>query len=271
MVDVASAIATGSGRAMARFLGNSSPKIICRKIDKSRASTVPAATLTPVGTPIPPALRRARHPMSGSATNPTTRAVTVIPSCAPDSMKDVRWVTASARFAVGHEVARGRCDQQHHQKPQEQKQDPHPTCPCRDETRSASSAGPPRDMAAPQGPRSPALWFRLVRPRGPADPGPALVSTRRRSDGDPCAAQPAVDDRLRSIRSATRATRSTARNEQVGRGEVRAIQHERRVGDGDQRERVVDELVETGTALGSRFSKTPSMGLVGKIHYATGA
>ena len=46
--------ATGSGRAIARFFGNSSPNTICTTVENSSASTVPTATPTPVGTPTPP-------------------------------------------------------------------------------------------------------------------------------------------------------------------------------------------------------------------------
>ena len=68
MVDVASATAVGSGRAIARFLGNSSPKSIWTKVENSSASTVPTATPTPVGTLSRPRASPRARPMSGSAT-----------------------------------------------------------------------------------------------------------------------------------------------------------------------------------------------------------
>ena len=50
VVDIASARATGSGRAMARFFGNSSPKSICTSVENTIAKTAPIAMPTPVGT-----------------------------------------------------------------------------------------------------------------------------------------------------------------------------------------------------------------------------
>ena len=99
-MDSASARATGSGRAMARFFGNSSPKTICTTVANSSAATVPIATPTPVGTPTPPSSSPSPAPISGSATYPTIRPVTVMPSWAPDSMNEVRPVMARARRAL---------------------------------------------------------------------------------------------------------------------------------------------------------------------------
>ena len=49
MVDSASHSATGSGRAIARFFGNSSPNTICTTVENTSASTVPIAMPTAVG------------------------------------------------------------------------------------------------------------------------------------------------------------------------------------------------------------------------------
>ncbi|MEH3066958.1 MAG: hypothetical protein PGN15_02540 [Aeromicrobium erythreum] len=64
----ASQRATGSGRAIARFFGNSSPKSICTNVAKTSASTVPMPMPTAVGTPTPPRISPKARPMSGSAT-----------------------------------------------------------------------------------------------------------------------------------------------------------------------------------------------------------
>lgn len=67
-VERARPFASGSGRAMARFLGNSSPKSIWMIVDSTSARTVPTATPTPVGTPTPPSMVPSDCPMRGSAT-----------------------------------------------------------------------------------------------------------------------------------------------------------------------------------------------------------
>ena len=59
--------ATGSGRAMARFLGNNSPKSIWITVENISARIAPTATATPVGMPTPPARLLRERPMSGSA------------------------------------------------------------------------------------------------------------------------------------------------------------------------------------------------------------
>ena len=59
-MDRASHRATGSGRAIARFFGNSSPKSICTTVANSRARTAPMPMLTPVGIPMPPSMRAQR-------------------------------------------------------------------------------------------------------------------------------------------------------------------------------------------------------------------
>ena len=92
-VDRASARESGSGAAIARFLGYSSPKIICTIVAAASASTVPMLTLSATGTPATPRISPSDSPIIGSATKPTSRPVTVMPSCAPESMNEVRSVT----------------------------------------------------------------------------------------------------------------------------------------------------------------------------------
>ena len=60
--------ASGSGRAIATFLGNSSPKSICTTVEKAMATTAPSPTEMNVGTPTPPSIEPIDWPMSGSAT-----------------------------------------------------------------------------------------------------------------------------------------------------------------------------------------------------------
>ena len=64
----ASAVATGSGRAMARFFGNSSPNSICTNVEKVRATRVPMVMPTAGGTETPPRAVPIAAPISGSAT-----------------------------------------------------------------------------------------------------------------------------------------------------------------------------------------------------------
>ena len=71
-----------------------------------KASYQELATPTPAGRADPAQGFAEGGPDKGfQQTKPTTRAVTVIRSWAPDSMKDVRWVTASARFAEASPAA----------------------------------------------------------------------------------------------------------------------------------------------------------------------
>ena len=100
-MDRASHRATGSGLAIARFFGTSSPKSIWTTVENSSARIVPTPTPTACGTEARPRRSPIARPMSGSATYPTTRVVTVIPSCAPESMNDVRLVTPRTRSATG--------------------------------------------------------------------------------------------------------------------------------------------------------------------------
>ena len=99
-VERARARASGSGAAIARFLGYSSPKIICTIVATASASTVPMLMLTAAGTPTTPSSSPSVSPTIGSATKPTSRPVTVMPSCAPESMNEVRSVILRTRPAV---------------------------------------------------------------------------------------------------------------------------------------------------------------------------
>ncbi len=69
VVDRASHNATGSGRAIARFLGgNSSPNTICTTVENRIAMTVPIATPTPTGMPTLFSRSPTPEPINGSAT-----------------------------------------------------------------------------------------------------------------------------------------------------------------------------------------------------------
>ncbi len=104
-VDPARNLATGSGLAMPRFFGASSPKTICTTV----ATKTPAATETPVimasGRPASVSHGRTMTAIAGSARKPTSSAVTVMPSWAPESMKDKREVTCSAFSAAASPAA----------------------------------------------------------------------------------------------------------------------------------------------------------------------
>ncbi len=68
-------------------------------VASSNAPMVPISTETVGSMPTPPRRVPSDSPISGSATYPIRRPVTVIPSWAPDSMNDVRLVIASTRLA----------------------------------------------------------------------------------------------------------------------------------------------------------------------------
>ena len=68
VVDPARRNAVDSGRAIARFFGNSSPNSICTNVENSNASTVPTAMPAAAGTPNPPRPLPSASPISGSAT-----------------------------------------------------------------------------------------------------------------------------------------------------------------------------------------------------------
>ena len=105
--------AIGSGKAIAIFLGTSSPKIIVTTV----ASTRPTATATPEtapsGTPMAVSGVSSRLAMAGSARKPIARLVTVTPTCAPESCVDrcrsaVRtpWACRSPSLAARSTAAR---------------------------------------------------------------------------------------------------------------------------------------------------------------------
>jgi hypothetical protein len=95
----ASRRATGSGSAIARFFGASSPKTIWAKVARTNATVRAMPKRADSGTPAAPSAGSSRSAITGSATNPSTSDVTVMPSCAPDSMKLSRPCTATARLA----------------------------------------------------------------------------------------------------------------------------------------------------------------------------
>ena len=74
------------GRASAKFLGTSSPKIIDIEVARISASASDMALLT--ATPVYPIACVSRRAITGSAKYPVTSVVMVMPSCAPDSWND---------------------------------------------------------------------------------------------------------------------------------------------------------------------------------------
>ena len=80
--------AVARGRAIARFLGTSSPTTIVTAvaISRPRASEIPDTAES--GTPSAASGATRREAMAGSARKPMARFVTVIPSCAPESWVD---------------------------------------------------------------------------------------------------------------------------------------------------------------------------------------
>ena len=68
-------------------------------VASNKAPIVPTRTETVGSIPTPPSNVPSETPISGSATYPINRPVTVMPSWAPESMKDVRLVMARTRFA----------------------------------------------------------------------------------------------------------------------------------------------------------------------------
>ncbi len=99
-VDGARAFASRSGTAMARFFGASSPSTICTTVASTKASTTETPPTAASGRPIPDRAGRSSADTDGSAMKPTTSPVTVMPSCAPDSMNDSRSSTLRARAAL---------------------------------------------------------------------------------------------------------------------------------------------------------------------------
>jgi hypothetical protein len=85
---------------MARFFGASSPSTIWITVDRSNTRITDTGRLTARETPAVPSRSARPSPTKGSATYPTSSTVTVMPSCAPESMNDSRPVTTSARAAA---------------------------------------------------------------------------------------------------------------------------------------------------------------------------
>ena len=80
--------AVSIGRAMARFLGTSSPKMIVRNVLRTRPVASAVGRTPDSGTPAAsrgPAISVA---IAGSARKPIARLVTVMPTCAPESWVD---------------------------------------------------------------------------------------------------------------------------------------------------------------------------------------
>ena len=97
-IDEASDRATGSGLAIARFFGASSPKTICATVARISASVSEIPKVTDSGTPTAINAGSITEAIAGSAMKPTSSVVTVIPSCAPESMKLRRLCTSIARL-----------------------------------------------------------------------------------------------------------------------------------------------------------------------------
>ena len=77
--------AVSIGRAMARFLGTSSPKIMVSAELTVRAIATATGWTSPSGRPAEVSGPSISSAMAGSARKPMARLVTVIPTCAPES------------------------------------------------------------------------------------------------------------------------------------------------------------------------------------------
>ncbi len=86
-VEGANARATGSALVMARFLGASSPNTIWATVARTNAVAKAIPKLADSGTPKVSRTGSIAPAIAGSAMNPTTNDVTVMPNWAPDSMK----------------------------------------------------------------------------------------------------------------------------------------------------------------------------------------
>jgi hypothetical protein len=96
----ASAIAIGSGFAIARFLGPSSPSTIWTTVEISSPAVSAMLATAASGSRNGRSSGSSAAANTGSAMNPTTSVVTVIPSCAPDRTNESRRWTATARAAL---------------------------------------------------------------------------------------------------------------------------------------------------------------------------
>ena len=86
-VDPATARATGSGLAIARFFGANSPNTIWAIVASTKAMTIDTPNEAFAPTPNASSTGSIAPAIAGRAMKPSTSEVTVIPSCAPESMK----------------------------------------------------------------------------------------------------------------------------------------------------------------------------------------
>ena len=98
-VEGARARAIGSGLAIARFFGANSPKTIWPIVASTSAIASEIPNVADSGIPTASSSGSIAPAIAGSATKPSTKVVTVMPSCAPDSMKLSLLCTAMARVA----------------------------------------------------------------------------------------------------------------------------------------------------------------------------
>lgn len=84
---VATVFATASGEEMAQFFGTSSPTTIRNTVDRAVPMTSATDEATPGDRPTASTGPRIILAIDDSESMPTTRLVTVMPSCAPDSWK----------------------------------------------------------------------------------------------------------------------------------------------------------------------------------------
>src|SRR5207249_48860 len=77
-------LAMANGEEIAQFLGTSSPTTIRKTVDSAVPSTSASDREVDGGIPSDSSGPAISAAMDGSASMPTTRLVTVIPSCAPD-------------------------------------------------------------------------------------------------------------------------------------------------------------------------------------------
>ena len=97
-IDGARARATGSGFAIAKFFGASSPNTICAMVANINASVIAIPNVADSGRPTATSAGSINEASAGSAMKPNASVVTVIPNCAPDSMKLRRLCMSIARF-----------------------------------------------------------------------------------------------------------------------------------------------------------------------------
>lgn len=96
---VATVFAMASGEEIAQFFGTSSPTTIRNTVDSAVPSTSATEDATLGDSPVASTGPRISFAIDGSEIMPTTRLVTVMPSCAPESWK-VRLRTAFMALAA---------------------------------------------------------------------------------------------------------------------------------------------------------------------------